>query len=97
MANPYRVLGVPRDAGDEAVRDAYLSLVRRFPPERAPEAFQRVQAAYAAHKDERSRLRFRLFEPADGESLEEWMEEIRCETGSQRLSLEKLRAAFRRR
>jgi curved DNA-binding protein CbpA len=97
MANPYRVLGVPRDAGDEAVRDAYLSLVRRFPPERAPETFQRVQTAYAVLKDERSRLRFRLFEPADGESIDEWIEEIRCETWKQRLSLEKLRAAFRRR
>ncbi|MBI4602566.1 MAG: J domain-containing protein [Planctomycetes bacterium] len=95
MANPYRVLDVPDGADDQEVRAAYLALVRRFPPERAPEEFGRLRAAYAALRDARSRLRFFLFEPSAGESIDEWLEELRCETNGSRLSLEKLRRAAR--
>src|SRR5947208_3325862 len=37
MTDPYQVLGIPPDADDAAVRARYLELVRRWPPEQAPE------------------------------------------------------------
>ncbi|MBI4787023.1 MAG: DnaJ domain-containing protein [Chloroflexi bacterium] len=45
-SDPYAALGVPRDATIEAIKDAYFKLVREHPPERDPEAFKAVRAAY---------------------------------------------------
>ena len=95
MANPYKVLEVGPEAGDEEIRAKYHALLRRFPPEREPDAFGRIQKAYEAVRDVRSRLRFLLFEPSGGESFEEWIEEVRCETAASRLSLERIREMFR--
>jgi curved DNA-binding protein CbpA len=60
--DPYEILGVAPDADDEAVRKAYLDLVRRFSPDHDPEAFKRISTAYEALKDEKSRLRHYLFD-----------------------------------
>lgn len=46
--NPYAVLGLPREASPADIRKAYYDLVRRHPPERDPEGFRRVRAAYEA-------------------------------------------------
>ena len=54
--NPWKVLGVTRDAGDEEIRAAYLERVESFPPERAPEEFERIRDAYDALRDPRRRL-----------------------------------------
>ncbi len=56
--DPYEILGIPRDADDDAVRKAYLDLIRRYSPDRHPEEFKRIGAAYETLKDERSRLRY---------------------------------------
>ncbi len=95
MANPYRVLGVSAEASDQEIRSAYLLLVRKHPPERFPEVFERIHSAYTEIKDADCRLRFRLFNATHGESLDEWMEEIQCETATQRLSLGRIRDMFR--
>lgn len=58
--DPYTVLGVSVDADDEAVRAAYLELVRRHPPERDPEDFARINRAYEALKTENDRIRHEL-------------------------------------
>jgi len=60
MADPFSVLGVDEEAGDEEIRRAYLGLVRAFPPDRAPERFQAYRAAYDALIDERKRLELKL-------------------------------------
>jgi len=96
MPNPYRLLGIDeRSDDDEAVRRAYAEGVRRAPPERDPDAFRRLREAYDRLVDHRARLRFRLFEPARGESFDEWIEEIRCETPTKRSTLEELRRLTR--
>lgn len=95
MADPYRVLGVSRDADDSTVRNAYVALLRRFPPEREPESFQRIQCAYEKIRDARARLHFLVFEPSQGESCKEWIQEVRCEMVNSRLSLERIRKLFR--
>jgi DnaJ-class molecular chaperone len=56
-ADPYRVLGVPRDASNEELHDAYRRLVKLHHPDRnagSPESsrrFQEIQAAYEAVRD----------------------------------------------
>lgn len=44
--DPYETLGVGREAGDEEIKRAYFRLVREHPPEREPERFREVRAAY---------------------------------------------------
>lgn len=48
LAAAARVLGVSLDATDEELRAAYLRGIRENPPDRAPEAFERVRDAYEA-------------------------------------------------
>ncbi|MBI4671935.1 MAG: J domain-containing protein [Chloroflexi bacterium] len=45
-SDPYAALNVPRDATLETIKDAYFQLVREHPPEREPEAFKQIRAAY---------------------------------------------------
>lgn len=45
-SDPYAALGVARDATLDAIKDAYFKLVREHPPERDPEAFKAIRAAY---------------------------------------------------
>jgi curved DNA-binding protein CbpA len=59
--DPFEILGVPRDAGDDAIRAAYLARVRECPPDRSPEQFERVRDAYEKLRDPRARIRHRLF------------------------------------
>ncbi|MDA8141984.1 MAG: J domain-containing protein [Desulfobacteraceae bacterium] len=64
--NPYDILGITPDAGDEAVRKAYLERVKRFPPERAPHRFAAISEAYQALKDEAGRLQYECFNTKTG-------------------------------
>jgi curved DNA-binding protein CbpA len=61
MMTPYAILGVAADAGDEEIKKAYLAKVRLHPPDRDPEAFQQVRAAYEAVRGQKERLRHELF------------------------------------
>ena len=61
MTDPYRLLGVARDADDAAIRAAYLVAVRDNPPERDAERFSRLRQAYDAVATQRARLAYDLF------------------------------------
>jgi curved DNA-binding protein CbpA len=61
MNDPYRVLELTPDASESEIRRRYLELVRAFPPDRAPERFAAIHAAYAALRDPASRLSEQLF------------------------------------
>ena len=50
-SDPYAVLGLPREAPAAEIKRAYFALVRAHPPERDPEAFKRVRAAYERLRD----------------------------------------------
>lgn len=64
MKNPYKTLGVPNDAGHEAIKQAYRRLAMELHPDRNPEApevadkFKDVNAAYALIGDPDKRARF---------------------------------------
>ncbi len=67
--SPYLVLGVPLEADDRAVRQAYLEAIRTATPEHDPQRFQALTTAYSQIKDESSRHRHTLFDTtAPGES-----------------------------
>ncbi len=46
METPHQILGLPASATVEEVTRAYRKLVRRYPPEVAPEQFARIHRAY---------------------------------------------------
>jgi curved DNA-binding protein CbpA len=44
--NPYKVLGIEKTASEAEIKQAYFRLVREHPPERDPEGFKHIRAAY---------------------------------------------------
>ena len=61
MVDPYETLGISPQADEKEIRDRYLELVREFPPDRAPERFASIRAAYEQLRDPAVRLRSLLF------------------------------------
>lgn len=61
MKTPFDILGVSDDATDEAIKKAYLQKVRQYPPERAPEQFQKIRTAFEAIQTQHQRLKYQLF------------------------------------
>jgi len=55
--DPWAVLGVDVNAGDEEIRAAYIQGVRRHPPDRDQERFEQIRDAYEALRDPRRRAR----------------------------------------
>ena len=55
--DPRQVLDIPPDAGDEEIRAAYLRKVKEYPPDRAPQEFEKIRDAYEALRDPRRRTR----------------------------------------
>lgn len=75
LTSPFSILGVSEEAGDEAIRSAYVAAVRRHPPDRDSEGFQRVRAAYELLKNRDERLKLKLFGRAvdAGGNPSEWL------------------------
>lgn len=46
LPDPYAVLGLAPTASPEEIKQAYFAQVRAHPPEREPEAFKQIRAAY---------------------------------------------------
>jgi curved DNA-binding protein CbpA len=88
MTDPYSVLGVSPESDDEAIRKRYLELVREFSPERHPQRFAAIRAAYEAVRDLNSRVEHRLFEQGKRDSIEHIIEEIACRSQRRRYSLQ---------
>jgi len=59
--DPYAVLGIERTNDEAAIKRAYFRLVREFPPEREPEKFQELRAAYDQVKTAETRAQTDLF------------------------------------
>jgi curved DNA-binding protein CbpA len=93
MPDPYTVLELAPDADDEAIRQRYLELARRFPPEQNPERFAAVRTAYEKIKDLNSRANYRLFESGKDDAIDAIIEEAACRTPQRRIGLSELLAA----
>lgn len=61
MLKSFLVLDLPMDASDQDIRKKYLELVKKFTPEKYPSQFQKITTAYESVKDQRSRVKSRLF------------------------------------
>ncbi len=61
MKTPFDILDVGEDASDEVIKKAYLRKVRQYTPERAPQQFQEIRAAFEAIQTRKQRLRYQLF------------------------------------
>jgi curved DNA-binding protein CbpA len=92
MNDPFEVLGLPPHAEEAEVRRRYLELVREFSPERAPERFAAIRAAYDQVRDPVRRLEAQIFRPATSDSLEALAEDIRARLREARVPLDVLLA-----
>ncbi len=59
--DPYAVLGLDVGASPRAIKRAYFSLVREYPPERKPAEFKLLRAAYEVLRDPAKRAQVDLF------------------------------------
>jgi curved DNA-binding protein CbpA len=93
MNDPYRVLELPPDAGENEIRQRYLELVRAFPPDRAPERFAAIHAAYADLRDPANRIKEQLFTlQAKNDSFESIAADLRGRLRDARIPVDTLLA-----
>jgi len=91
---PFEMLGVAEDASDTEIKQAYLQKIRDYPPERAPQQFQRIREAYELIQTLHKRLEYRLFyvhEPTAADIIEHLLQQ---RGAPQRPSCEALRQAL---
>jgi curved DNA-binding protein CbpA len=93
MTDPWTILDLHPEADDAAIRARYVELVRRYPPEQAPEQFALIRAAYEVLRDRDRRLQYRLFESGQNDTLDTVIEEMACRTPRRRPTLAELLAA----
>jgi len=55
VTDPRELLGVSPNAGEEEIRAAYLRKVKEYPPDQAPEEFEKVRNAFETLRDPRKR------------------------------------------
>ncbi|MGA2619507.1 MAG: J domain-containing protein [Thermoguttaceae bacterium] len=77
MPDPHAILGVPADCGEAEVRRRYLELVRQNPPDRAPERFVEIHAAYEKLRDPVVRLESTLFNLESADTLAGIIDDVR--------------------
>jgi DnaJ-class molecular chaperone len=83
--NPYQVLNLGPQADSETIRKRYLELVRRHPPERDPERFAEIRAAYDQIRDPVVNLKARLFDLTASQTIESLAARRKTDVRSQRL------------
>jgi hypothetical protein len=86
MRNAYETLGVSSDANEAEIRSRYLQLVREFPPDRAPERFAEIRAAFDELRNPIVLLERRLFSLATRDSLDDLQTELRSRLKTAKLS-----------
>jgi curved DNA-binding protein CbpA len=92
VTNPYETLGVSPQAGDAEIRNRYLQLVREFPPDRAPERFAQIRAAFDELRDPLVRLEKQVFETFTQDSIEAIADDVRARLRTIRLPVDALLA-----
>lgn len=70
MSDPYETLGLSRTADEAETRKRYLELVREFSPDRAPERFAAIRAAYDEVRDPIRRLEAQILEIETSDNLD---------------------------
>ncbi len=78
LDNPFQILGLAGDADEAALRARYLELVRENPPEKKPERFRQIHAAYQIASDPLKFAVHLLTQPEEDDFLS-WSEIIQFE------------------
>ena len=78
MQSSYEILGLPEAAEEAQIRARYLELVRQFPPDKAPERFAEIRAAFDALKNPMAQLDRRLFFLGGQDTLKSLERDIRA-------------------
>lgn len=67
MRKDYEILGIGEDADEKTIKRAYFKLIREYSPEKDPERFQEIRAAYERLLEEKDKPKnnFQLEFPAD--------------------------------
>lgn len=55
MRKDYEILGIGEDADEKAIKRAYFKLIRKHSPEKDPEQFQEIRAAYERLLEEKDK------------------------------------------
>jgi DnaJ-class molecular chaperone len=90
--NPYETLGLGSEASEAEVRQQYLTLVRQHPPDRDPERFAAIRAAYDQLRDPVTSLEHRLFDTTSHDTLESLLAKERARSLPQRIPTDVLLA-----
>lgn len=61
LLHAFDILNVTPEAEDRTIREAYLTLIKKYTPEKDPAQFQILSDAYQTIKDRKSRLEYYLF------------------------------------
>ena len=90
MTDPYQTLGLSSDADEAMVRRRYLELVKQYSPEKSPQKFSEIRAAYDELRDPVRRLTKQILQIRTHESLEDIVADIRARVRSARIPTETL-------
>src|SRR5260370_37752071 len=90
MSDPYETLGVLPHADEAEIRRRYLELVREFPPDREPERFAAIRAAYDEVRDPHRRLEAQLFSIETHDSIDSLLTDLRARLRGARVPRETL-------
>jgi DnaJ-class molecular chaperone len=77
MSDPYETLGIPRNADETTIRRRYLELIRESTPDRAPERFAEIRAAYEEVREPIRMLNNQLFDPNTDDTMTTIASELR--------------------
>lgn len=85
MPTAHETLGVPSTASAAEIRSRYLELVREFPPDRAPDRFAEIRAAFDELRDPSVQLERRLLSLHTSDSLDALQNDLRARLDLTRL------------
>ena len=87
MKSAHETLGVSKDANEAEIRSRYLQLVREFPPDRAPERFAEIRAAFDELRNPIVQIERKLFSMSSGNTLNDLQAELRSRLKTAKLSV----------
>ncbi len=79
-SDPFQILGLSPDASEAEVRARYLELVKQFSPDRNPEKFREIRAAYEGARDPLAVAK-RLVKPPD-DVVPQWSDAIKAQAAN---------------
>jgi len=88
--NPCQTLGIPADSNEQAVRRRYLQLVRENPPDRHPQKFAEIHAAYEQLRDPVARLESMILQISSADSPDQIIADVRKRLRGERIPVSTL-------